>query len=81
MRQLVSRLRQQFSYSVYRNLLEYTLAALILFNKRRGGEASKLLLNSYTERRNWNSTSNKEIIASLTDIEKQLVQRYAASAY
>jgi hypothetical protein len=68
-------LKKRFTYSVYRNLLEYTLAALILFNRRRGGEASKLLLAAYEQRRDWNATSNQEIIGSLTDVERQLIQR------
>lgn len=77
-RRSVGLLKQRFSYSVYRDLLEYTLAALILFNKRRGGEASKLLLTAYTGRRDWNHSSNKEILASLTEVEKTLVKRYEA---
>jgi hypothetical protein len=71
----VSKLKRQFSYSSYRNLLEYTLAALILFNKRRGGEASKLLLSAYINKHVWSHSSNQEIVNSLTHVEKKLVER------
>lgn len=74
-KQLVVSLKKTYTYTEYRNLLEYTLAALILFNKRRGGEASKLLLEAYIGRKNWNETSNSDIVNSLTPVEKQLVQR------
>ena len=71
----INELEECYSYSVYRNLLEYVLAALILFNKRRGGEASKLLLSAYIDRRSWRNSSNEEIVGSLSEIEKKLVQR------
>lgn len=72
---LTKKLKKFFTYPEYRKLLEYTLAALILFNKRRGGEASKLLLETYMNRRKWSRDSNQEIINSLTDMEKKLVER------
>lgn len=71
----INQLRSQYSYTSYRNLLEYTMASIILFNKRRGGETSKLLVQSYVDRANWKLNSNKEIIDSLTLVEKQLVKR------
>jgi hypothetical protein len=58
--QLVQKITRRYSYSTYRNLLEYTLAALILFNKRRGGEAAKLLLRTYVDRRVWMCGGNPQ---------------------
>lgn len=71
----VKKLKREYSYPCYRNLLEYSLAALIMFNKRRGGEASKLLLSAYTGRQDWNHASNQEIVASPSQMEKKLVER------
>jgi hypothetical protein len=72
---LMSTLKRHYCFSTYRNLLEYALAALILFNKRRGGEASKLLLSAYTGRQDWNHASNQEIVSSLSEMEKKLIER------
>jgi hypothetical protein len=71
----VAKLKGRFSFTAYRNLLEYVLAALILFNKRRGGEDSKLLLSAYINRRSWSDSSNEEIVSSLSEVEKTLVKR------
>jgi len=69
-------LRETYSYSMWRNLLEFVLASLIIFNKRRGGEASLLLRSTYNNRPNWEEVGNAEIVASLTSIEKTLLKRY-----
>lgn len=79
--ELMSKLKRRYSYSAYRDLLEYTLAALILFNKRRGGEAAKLLLTTYTNRHLWRKKSNKEIVQSLSTVEKKLVKRLVTILY
>jgi hypothetical protein len=64
------------SYSVWRALAEVTLARILLFNKRRGSEAAKLLISSYTSRPNWTTQANTEIVDTLSEIEKKLFNRY-----
>jgi hypothetical protein len=75
LRRGIDQLKSQYSYTAYRNLLEHTLASIILFNKRRGGETSKLLLQSYISRSQWKQNANKEIMNSLNEVEKQLLNR------
>lgn len=72
---IMRRLSQNSSYSLWRQLLELTLAAVIIFNKRRGGEVSKLLLDSYVKRPDWSRSANEEIVSSLTEVEKTLLKR------
>ena len=42
-------------------LAETTLCRVITFNKRRGGEVSKMLLSSFVERPDWKKTATKGI--------------------
>ena len=49
-------------YFSWRKLSKLTMARLILFNKRRGGEVSRLLLKTYKERPNWKESMNNEIL-------------------
>ena len=52
-----------------------TLSRVILFNKRRSGEASRMTLNQYSSRPNWNEQTNDELKAILTPMEKSLANR------
>src|SRR5271163_1426953 len=63
------------NYSTYRNLLELALSRLIIFNKRRGGEASKLLLSAYQRRPKWNEVVNRELESTLSPMEQHLKNR------
>jgi hypothetical protein len=63
------------NYHRWRSLAEMTLSRIIVFNKRRGGEVSKLLLSSYVERPDWKKECNKDLIDTLKPIEKQLLNR------
>lgn len=56
-------------------LVDVTLGRIILFNKRRSGEAAKLLIKSYDERPVWKDFANEEISNSLSSLEKQLSNR------
>ena len=76
---LVDELKRTFSYSSWRNLMEMVLIALIIFNKRRGGEISRLLLSTFTQRPNWAENQNAEIFSILTTLEKLLLKRYLFS--
>ena len=57
-------------------LAETTLCRVITFNKRRGGEVSKMLLSSFVERPDWKKTATKGIEDCLEPIEKELCKRY-----
>ena len=75
LKQLTEQLEQNHAYDTYRQLLEVVLSRLIIFNKRRGGEAARLLLSSYTERPNWHQTANSEILQSLQPLERKIFER------
>lgn len=52
-----------------------TLSRLILFNKRRSGEASRMTLNQYACRPNWDEQCTSELKQSLTPLEIKLANR------
>ena len=51
------------------------MSRVILFNERRGGEVSRLLLKSYQDRSKWEEGMNKEILDSLQGLELALIKR------
>ena len=57
-------------------LAKVTLTAMIVFNRKRAGEAERLLLQEYMKR-DVNPLGNKDIMDSLTEVEKILCQRMA----
>ena len=61
--------------SLWCQLAEFTLTRVVIFNKRRGGEATKLLVANYKERPNWNSAALSDVYSSLQPVEKKLCQR------
>ena len=60
----------------WRELSEMVLNRLILFNKRRGGEAARLRVETYTNRPDWQQSTSQDVVASLSGIEQQLFKRY-----
>ena len=62
-------------YVNWRKLLNLTLVRLITFNKRRPNEVASLTLSTYLDKPKWNQFSNPEIEATLSGVEKKLVQR------
>ena len=72
---LTAKLRLGFNYDTWRNLLEFVLCSLIVFNKRRGGEMSRMLLSAYTDRPDWKLWVNQEILDSLSALEKYLLDK------
>ncbi len=62
--------------TVGRRLSEAVLARLILFNKRRGGEASKILLETYQEVSTEGPQINEEVFQSLDPLEKKLAEQH-----
>ncbi|XP_058478165.1 uncharacterized protein LOC131450066 [Solea solea] len=63
-------LEQQLSLTAYKVLNESILAQLIVFNKRREGEASRLTLEAY-KKVNTNPI-NEDIYSTLSPLEKEL---------
>ena len=68
-------LTEQPQLEAWSQLAQATLARLVIFNKRRGGEASKMLSESYHHRPDWKQVNNPEIMASLSDFERELSKR------
>jgi hypothetical protein len=60
----------------FQRLSSAILCRLIMFNRRRSGEASKILVKDFVERPNWQSNLNEEMLKSLPALEQQLVNRY-----
>ena len=62
-------------YSTWRKLAQLTMTRMIIFNKRRGGEVSKLLLQTYQSRPDWEKSTNQEVLSSLKPLEQKLLSR------
>ena len=60
-------LTKELSLTAYKTLNETVLAQVIIFNKRREGEASRLSLHIYKT-----ASTNKDIYETLSPLEKQL---------
>ena len=56
-------------------LARLLVARVVMLNKRRGGEASQLLLQEYKGRPVWRQSASSEILASLSPLERQLSER------
>ncbi|KAJ8321305.1 hypothetical protein KUTeg_001163 [Tegillarca granosa] len=68
-------LENKVNQEQWRKLASVTLAKIILFNKRRESEASKLLVDTFTKRPDWRLSANEEIMETLDNLEKQLMNR------
>ena len=66
-------LRECASTTAYKKLTESLLAQIIVFNKRREGEASRLTLETYLKADT--GPVNKDIYKTLSAVEKQLSHR------
>lgn len=75
MHRLNKELLQCPSYESWRELCKLTLSRVTLFNKRRGGEASQLLVSHYLNRPNWQEKSHAEVTSSLLPVERELLKR------
>lgn len=71
----VQLLEEQPQLQAWSDLAQATLARLVIFNKRRAGEASKMLLNSYLSRPDWTKVNNPEIMSALSSFERELSRR------
>jgi hypothetical protein len=68
----------EYTYGLWRFLLELTLASIVVFNKRRGGEASRMLVTCYVNRPNWSQHGSGEIMKTFTPVEQKLLKRLLA---
>ena len=63
------------SLSTWRSLAELTVARILLFNKRRGNEGSKMEIKQFQERPKWADVSMEEMSRSLQPLEIELCKR------
>ena len=75
MNRLSQELNDNPSSSAWLELAEHTLTKLTVFNKRRGGEASKILVSDYVGRPAWHEGCIEEFEAVLSPLEKYLCKR------
>ena len=59
----------------YFKLSKLTLCKIIFFNKRRGGEASRMTVSDFVNRPNWSARHNEDIYNSLSELEKKLCEK------
>lgn len=64
-----------FSTENWVKLLELTLASIIVFNRRRVGEAQNILTSNFLRRESI-ETSNEELFGSLSEEAKKVARRY-----
>ncbi|CAG9760301.1 unnamed protein product [Ceutorhynchus assimilis] len=65
-------LERDHSFQNWSKLASLTLSRIILFNKRRSGEAARMKIEQYTKRPLWQSQGVAEIKESLTEFEIKL---------
>lgn len=75
MNELGQQLNSCPSAEIWMKLAKVALSRLIVFNKRRGGEAACMHLSSYISRPNWRAPSTEEFKANLSGIERKLCDR------
>lgn len=75
MKQCIDQIQEIPMYSIWRKLAQLTMTRMIIFNKRRGGEVSRLLLQTYNTRPNWKQSTNQEVLSSLQPLEQKLLDR------
>ncbi|XP_074035307.1 uncharacterized protein isoform X1 [Leptinotarsa decemlineata] len=62
------------SNATWTKLATLVLARIILFNKRRSGEAARMKMSDYISRPSWKEHNTEEIKFSLTPIEQKLAE-------
>lgn len=71
---LVAEISRCCDKKTWYSLATFVLARIILFNKRRSGEASKITIQQYLSRPNWLEQNTEELKSSLTSVEKKLAE-------
>lgn len=70
---LTRELRANPNAVTFTQLTMVTLARIIVFNKRRGGEMAKLLLSTYEDKKKWHMSP--DIMATLEPVEIKMTER------
>ena len=65
----------------WRFLAELAAARIIVFNKRRGNEGTKLTIEQFQSRPDWKEIQLEDVKKSLQPLEKELCKRYACYTY
>ncbi|XP_025834091.1 uncharacterized protein LOC112905601 isoform X2 [Agrilus planipennis] len=65
-------MEREKSFQNWSKLASLTLSRIILFNKRRSGEAARMKIEHYTKRASWKSQGVAEMKESLTEFEIKL---------
>lgn len=76
---LTTQVRISPTYQLWRELAEVTMVRILLLNKHRGAEASKLLLSAYHSWPNWQNLANQEVLESLSPQERQMLNHKGKS--
>ena len=71
----VGRLMSTPTLFEWRFLAELTASRLIIFNKRRGNECTKLTIEQFESRPKWSEHQMSDVIDSLQPLEKELCKR------
>lgn len=74
MKELVSVLQDEPNEKSYATLCKVTLTQIILFNRRREGEVSRMMLQSYTSKDQ--TPVNKDVAVGLSGFEKKLCEYF-----
>ena len=72
---LCSSLTETPDVLTWRKLAEFVVTRIIMFNKRRCNEASKITLKQYKEKPKWNKARLQEVTDSLQPLELELCNR------
>eukprot|EP00112_Aurelia_sp_Birch-Aquarium-sp1_P004128 Seg1469.8 transcript_id=Seg1469.8/GoldUCD/mRNA.D3Y31 product="hypothetical protein" protein_id=Seg1469.8/GoldUCD/D3Y31 len=72
---LTQMVRRSPTLSTWRALAELTAARILLFNKRRGNEGTKLEIKQFQERPSWTEIGMEEMTRSLKPLELELCKR------
>ena len=67
--------RKEHSKTNWLWLCKLILSRAIVFNKRRGGEASRMLVSDYENMGNWKERNTEKFRESLSPLELQMCER------
>lgn len=76
-RKYMSVLQEEPNPKHYACLTKVTLTQVVLFNRKREGEVSRMELTSYTSRDK--TEMNPDILVGLTDLEKMLIEHFEST--
>lgn len=70
-------LSSEYTYENWLALAELTMAAVIVFNRRRVGETQNILVTDFLARENVDKTSSSELYEKLSEPAKAVIQKYS----